>query len=304
MMALTGTDVLLRVTQVRRAIARPLRRRRRLGLTLLLGPPLLWLVVIYLAPLGYLLLTSLWTYANYNVVHQWTLDNYHQIFSDPVWLTVLRRTVFIALLVTLTTIALAFPLAYFLVRYTSRWKNLLYLAVLVPLWSSYLVRVFAWKTILGTQGLLNTFLLNIHVIDHPVQAFLYSNTAIYITLVHVWLPYMILPIFTAIDRIPPSLLEASSDLGARGWQTFRRVVWPLAFPGVLAGSIFVFSLSMGDFITPLLMGNGDQFIGNVIEDQFGISGNYPFGAALSMLPLVVLTVFLAASRRFGVLEAL
>jgi ABC-type spermidine/putrescine transport system permease subunit I len=262
------------------------------------------MIAIYLAPLGYLLLTSVWTYSNFNVVHQWTLDNFRQIFSDPVWLQILERTVVIALLVTLTTMALAFPLAYFLVRYTSRWKNLLYLAVIIPLWSSYLVRVFAWKTILGEQGLLNTFLLDIHVINQPVEALLYSNNAIYITLVHVWLPYMILPIYAAMDRIPGSLLEASSDLGARGWQTMARVVWPLAFPGILAGSIFVFSLSMGDFITPLLMGNGNQFIGNVIADQFGVSGNYPFGAALSVLPLIVLTVFLAISRRFGVLEAL
>jgi ABC-type spermidine/putrescine transport system permease subunit I len=303
-MATKTSDAILRVTAVRRAIARPLRRWRPLGAAVLLGPPLLWMGVIYLAPLGYLLLTSVWTFANYNVVHQWTFDNYRQIFSDPVWLQVLRRTVFIAALVTLTEIALALPLAYFLVRYTSRWRNLLYLAVLIPLWSSYLVRVFAWKTILGTDGLLNTFLLDIHVINQPVEAFLYSNTAIYITLVHVWLPYMILPVYAAIDRIPVSLLEASSDLGARGWQTLWRVIWPLAFPGILAGSIFVFSLSMGDFITPLLMGNGNQFIGNVIADQFGVSGNYPFGAALSVLPLIVLTVFLAISRRFGALEAL
>jgi putative spermidine/putrescine transport system permease protein len=147
-------------------------------------------------------------------------------------------------------------------------------------------------------------LLSAHLVSRPVEALLYSNNAIYITLLHVWLPYMILPIYAAIDRIPVSLLEASGDLGARGWQTMRLVVWPLAFPGVLAGSIFVFSLSMGDFITPLLMGNGDQFVGNVIADQFGISGNYPFGAALSVLPLVVLTIFLLVSRRFGVLEAL
>jgi ABC-type spermidine/putrescine transport system permease subunit I len=181
---------------------------------------------------------------------------------------------------------------------------LLYLAVLIPLWSSYLVRVFAWKTILGSSGLLNSFLLNLHIVNQPVEAFLYSNYAIFITLVHVWLPYMILPIYAAMDRIPPSLLEASGDLGARGWQTMLHVVWPLAFPGVLAGSIFVFSLTMGDFITPQLMGNGSQFIGNVIADQFGISGDYPFGAALSILPLLVLTIFLSVSRRFGALEAL
>ena len=274
-------------------------------LLLVLGPPLLWIVGLYLAPLFFLLLTSLWQLsADYSIAHQWTLENYQGIFSDPVWLHVLLRTVIMASLVTLSAIALAMPLAYFLIRYTTRWRSLLYLAVLIPLWSSYLVRVFAWKTILGTDGLLNSFLINLHIVNQPVEAFLYSNTAVYITLLHVWLPYMVLPIFAALDRIPPSLLEASGDLGARGWQTMLHVVWPLAFPGVLAGSIFVFSLSMGDFITPLLMGNGTQFIGNVIADQFGISGNYPFGAALSVLPLVVLMVFLAVSRRFGALEAL
>ena len=294
-----------RATPVRRAVARQLRRRRFIMLGLLLAPPLLWMLGLYLAPLFFLLLQSLWSLtADYSINHQLTLDNYHRIFSDPVWLHVLLRTVVMATLVTLSAITLSLPLAYFLVRYTTRWRNLLYLAVLIPLWSSYLVRVFAWKTILGTDGLLNSFLLDLHLVNHPVEAFLYSNNAVFITLLHVWLPYMVLPVFAAIDRIPPSLLEASGDLGARGWQTMRHVVWPLAFPGVLAGSIFVFSLTMGDFITPLLMGNGSQFIGNVIADQFGISGDYPFGAALSVLPLVVLMVFLSVSRRFGALEAL
>jgi ABC-type spermidine/putrescine transport system permease subunit I len=293
------------ITQGRRAIAGRLRRRRPVLLLLLLAAPLTWMAGLYLLPLIFLLLTSFWRLSSdYQIVHQWTLDNYQRILSDPVWLHVLLRTATMALLVTLTTIALALPLAYFLVRYTSRWRHLLYLAVLIPLWSSYLVRVFAWKTILGSTGLLNSFLLNLHIVNQPVEAFLYSNYAIFITLVHVWLPYMILPIYAAMDRIPPSLLEASGDLGARGWQTMLHVVWPLAFPGVLAGSIFVFSLTMGDFITPQLMGNGSQFIGNVIADQFGISGDYPFGAALSILPLLVLTIFLSVSRRFGALEAL
>jgi ABC-type spermidine/putrescine transport system permease subunit I len=271
---------------------------------LLLGLPLLWLLGFYLIPLCFLLITSFWQVVGLNVEAKWTLLNYRQIFSDPVWLHVLFRTVVMALLVTLTAIVLALPLCYFLVRYTSRWRHLLYLAVLVPLWSSYLVRVFAWKTILGHDGLLNTFLISIHVISQPVDAFLYSNYAIYITLVAVWLPYMVLPVYAAIDRIPGSLFEASGDLGARGWQTLRHVTWPLAFPGIMAGSIFVFSLSMGDFITPNLMGNGVQFVGNVIADQFGIQYNYPFGAALAVLPLVVLGGFLTIARRFGVLEAL
>jgi ABC-type spermidine/putrescine transport system permease subunit I len=262
------------------------------------------MVLIYLAPLVYLLMTSFWSVSIGVVVQSWTLDQYRAIFSDPLWLHVLERTVIVSSLVTLTTLALGFPLAYFLVQYTTRWRQLLYLAVLVPLWSSYLVRVFALKTVLGHDGLLNSFLLDAHIVHRPVEAFLYSNTAVYITLVHVWLPYMVLPIYASLERIQPSLLEASSDLGARGFQTLARVVWPLAFPGVLAGAIFVFSLSMGDFITPQLMGNGAQFIGNVIADQFGIASNQPFGAALSILPLVVLTGFLWLTRRFGVLEAL
>lgn len=299
-----GSGTLGGITTVRRAVARRVRRYPAAISILVLGPPLAWLIVLYLAPLFFLLLTSFWQVVDGNIAQVWTLDNYRQIFSDPVWLRVLFRTVLIATLVTLTTVLLALPLAYFLVRHTTRWKNLLYLAVLVPLWSSYLVRVFAWKTILGHDGLLNTFLLSTHLINQPVEAFLYSNYAVYITLVHVWLPYMVLPVFTAMDRIPPSYLEASSDLGAGGLQTFGRIVWPLAFPGILAGSIFVFSLSMGDFITPTLMGNGTQFVGNVIADQFGIAYNYPFGAALSVAPLLVLAVFLALTRRFGVLEAM
>jgi ABC-type spermidine/putrescine transport system permease subunit I len=293
-----------RSASARRAVARRVRSRRGLGLALLLILPLAWMLGFYLVPLVFLLITSFWQVVNYNIAADWTLDNYRMIFSDPVWLHVLFRTVVMASLVTLSAIVLALPVAYFLLRYTTRWRNLLYLAVLIPLWSSYLVRVFAWKTILGRDGLLNTFLLDLHVIAHPIGALLYSNNAIYLTLLHVWLPYMVLPVYTAIDRIPPSLFEASGDLGARGWQTVLHVVWPLAFPGILAGSIFVFSLSMGDFITPLLMGNGTQFVGNVIADQFGIAYNYPFGAALATLPLLVLMVFLTVTRRFGVLEAL
>ncbi|HZU13977.1 MAG TPA: ABC transporter permease [Chloroflexota bacterium] len=300
----TYEGALPRAVTARRAVARQVRAHRRLALALVLGPPLIWMAGFYLGPLVYLLLESLWQIQNYNVVQVWTLANYTQIFSEPVWLDVLRRTVVMASLVTLSAIVLALPLAYFLVRYTRRWRHLLYLAVLIPLWSSYLVRVFAWKTILGRDGLLNTFLIGIHVVHQPISALLYSNTAVYITLLQIWLPYMVIPVYAAIERIPPSLYEASSDLGARGWRTILHVVWPLAFPGILAGSIFVFSLSMGDFITPLLMGNGTQFIGNVIADQFGIAYNYPFGAALAILPLIVLTVFLAIARRFGVLEAL
>ena len=288
-----------------RAIARRLSGRPRLQLLLLLGVPLAWMLILYLLPLGYLFLTSLWQVRDFNIVREWTLKNYQEIFARPVWLTVLLRTVLIAAGVTITSAVLSFPLAYYVARFSSpRWRYLLYLAVLVPLWSSYLVRVFAWKTILGRNGILNGFLISTGATDTPIDAFLYSDTAVFITFVHVWLPYMVLPVYTALERIPNSLLEASSDLGARGWRTFREVVWPLAFPGVMAGSVFVFSLTMGDFITARLVGGGNQLIGNVIADQFGTAFNYPFGAALSSLALVVLFIYLFIAGRAGALENL
>lgn len=289
----------------RRAIARRLSGRPRLQLLLLLGLPGGWMLVIYLLPLAFLFLTSLWQVRDYNIVREWTLANYREIFVRPVWTLVLLRTVLIAGGVTIVAAVLAFPLAYYVARFASaRWRYLLYLAVLVPLWSSYLVRVFAWKTILGRNGILNGFLMSIGVTSTPIDAFLYSDTAMFITFVHVWLPFMVLPVYTALERIPGSLLEASSDLGARGWMTFREVVWPLAFPGVMAGSVFVFSLTMGDFITARLVGGGNQLIGNVIADQFGTAFNYPFGAALSSLALVVLFVYLFVAGRAGALENL
>jgi ABC-type spermidine/putrescine transport system permease subunit I len=174
----------------------------------------------------------------------------------------------------------------------------------MPLWINYLVRVFAWRTILGDTGLFNSFLISINLIRQPIDALLYSNNAVYITLLYIWLPYMVLPTYAAIDRIQPSLLEASADLGARGWQTLRHIIWPLAFPGILAGSIFVFSLSMGDYITPQFMGNGSSFIGNIIATQYHEAGSPPYGAALSVLPLAVLMLYLAVVSRFGALEAL
>jgi ABC-type spermidine/putrescine transport system permease subunit I len=286
-------------------IARRLAQRPWLQLLLLLSPPAGWMLLLYLLPLAFLFLLSLWQVRDYNIVREWTLANYREIFARPVWLTVLLRTVLIAAGVTVVAAILAFPLAYYVARIaTPRWRYLLFLAVLVPLWSSYLVRVFAWKIILGRNGILNGFLMSIGVTATPIDAFLYSDTAMFITFVHVWLPFMVLPVYTALERIPNSLLEASGDLGARGWMTFRQVIWPLAFPGIMAGSVFVFSLTMGDFITARLVGGGNQLIGNVIADQFGTAFNYPFGAALSSLALVVLLIYLLVAGRSGALENL
>jgi ABC-type spermidine/putrescine transport system permease subunit I len=215
------------------------------------------------------------------------------------------RTVLLAAIVTLIDIALALPLAWFMARIVpARWRTLMFLLVVVPLWSSILVRIFAWRTILGSSGLLNGFLMDIGVINHPSSAFLYNNDAIALTWSYVWLPFMVLPIFTALEKIPHSYIEASRDLGGSGLTTFRRVIFPLALPGIVAGSIFVFALTMGDFVAPQLVGGGSQVLGGAIRDRFGVAADFPFGAALASLTLFTLVVFLAITRRSGALENL
>jgi putative spermidine/putrescine transport system permease protein len=292
-----------------RAFSRALYAHPRGRLGLLLGPAVVWLLVFYLVALVLLLMTSLWQQDVFTaeLVRKWTLSNYDKLFTgqDGLWLRVYGRTVLLATIVTAVDIALAFPLAWFMARVASpRWRTLLFLAVVVPLWSSILVRIFAWRTILGSNGLLNEFLQNIGIIDHPSGTFLYNEKAIALTWMYVWLPFMVLPVFTALEKIPDSYLEASRDLGASSWTTFRRVVFPLALPGVVAGSIFVFSLSMGDFVAPSLVGGGHQVLGGAVKDRFGVAADFPFGAALASLTLVTLMVFLTITRRSGALENL
>jgi ABC-type spermidine/putrescine transport system permease subunit I len=275
----------------------------------LLGPAVLWLLVFYLVALAILLMTSLWQQDVFTaeIVRKWTLDNYNKIFTgqDGLWLRVYGRTVLLATIVTLVDIALAFPLAWFMARVVApKWRTLLFLAVVVPLWSSILVRIFAWRTILGGSGVLNDFLVSAGILDKPSSAFLYNEKAVALTWAYVWLPFMVLPIYTALEKIPDSFLEASRDLGAGVFGTFRRVILPLALPGVIAGSIFVFSLTMGDFIAPQLVGGGSQVLGGAIKDRFGVAADFPFGAALASLTLVTLIVFLTITRRTGAHENL
>jgi putative spermidine/putrescine transport system permease protein len=280
--------------------------RGRLGL--LLGPAVVWLLVFYIVALALLFLTSLWQQDVFTakLVHNWTFDNYRKLFGDGgLWMRVYGRTVLLAAIVTLIDIALALPLAWFMARIVPvRWQTFMFLLVVVPLWSSILVRIFAWRTILGSQGLLNGFLLDVGLIDKPSSAFLYNNNAIALTWAYVWLPFMVLPVFTALEKIPDSYLEASRDLGAGAFTTFRRVIFPLALPGVVAGSIFVFALSMGDFVAPQLVGGGSQVLGGAIKDRFGVAADFPFGAALASLTLFTLVIFLAITRRSGALENL
>ncbi|MGE3796356.1 MAG: ABC transporter permease [Thermomicrobiales bacterium] len=268
----------------------------------MLAPPVLWMLIFYLIPLVILLVHAFWSVEYLTVTRDFTLENFETIVTNSLYRTVLLRTIAIATIVTLVDVILAFPIAYFIARKVTRHQQLLLMLVIFPLWSSYLVRAFAWRTILGTNGVLNTFLESVGIINEPLSFLLFSKTAMVITFAQVWLPFMILPLYTVLAQIPGSLLEASADLGSGAWSTFRRVIFPLALPGVVAGSLSVFSLTMGDYITPTLLGGpGDQMIGRIIADNFGTANNWPLGAALVAPVLVVIFTLLMVANRFGAL---
>jgi putative spermidine/putrescine transport system permease protein len=295
------------MTQARLAPTRrfsvALYRRRWLKLVLTLAPPLLWMVVIYFGALAALLVYAFWGLDPLTqfVVHTWSLDNFRTLWDDPVYRDITRRTVFLALAVTVTDAVLAFPLAYYMARVASgRVRALLFVSVLMPLWSSYLVKVYTWRLILADKGVLNW---SLHKIGLGALNIGYSDVALWIVFCYLWLPYMVLPVYAALTRIPGSLVDASGDLGAPARTTFRRILLPLALPGVAAGSIFTFSLTLGDYIAPQLVGN-TLFIGNVIYSNVGIAGNLPFAAAFAMVPIAIMIVYLAVMKRLGAFEAL
>jgi putative spermidine/putrescine transport system permease protein len=271
----------------------------------LLALPVLAFLVVYVGSLVALFVSSFWQVDAFTgkVVHEWTLDNFSTIIHDSVYRQIILRTILMAAAVTLTDAVLAFPLAFFMARIAPRRLRLvLFVLVLLPLWSSYLVRIYSWRLILAKNGALNWALNSIGL---PDAGLAYTNTAMWIVFSYVWLPFMILPVYAALERIPQNYLEASGDLGARGWRTFRSVILPLALPGVIAGSIFTFSLTLGDFITPALVGGGKHnFIGNVVEEQIGINGNVPFAAALASVPVLVMGIYLVMAKRLGAFEAL
>ncbi len=280
-------------------------RRHAFGSAALLALPALWFLLCYLAAIGALLISAFWSVDPLSglISADWNLDNFRQLLSDPVYARIAGRTVGIAAAVTVTDAALAWPFAYVMVRLASpRMRAVLMTAVLVPLWSSYLARVYAWRLILAHDGALNWVL---HGIGLPDASIGYSNWAMWIVFSYLWLPFMILPLYAALERIPPSLLEASADLGAKGWTTFRRVLWPMALPGMVAGSIFTFSLTLGDYVTPMLVGGpGSDFIGNVVYANVGVTNDIPFAAAYAMLPLLVMGMYLVVARKLGAFEAL
>jgi putative spermidine/putrescine transport system permease protein len=268
-----------------------------------LGAPLAWMVVIYLGSLTVLLLASFWRLDVFTaeIVHDWGIANFRTLWEIAVYRTIALRTAGIAAAVTVTDIVLAFPLAYYAARLaTPRVRNALLIAVVLPLWANYLVRIFAWRIILTPNGFLNWLAGFVGAESFEIAR---SNWAIWLTSVYLWLPFTLLPIYAALERVPSSYLEASEDLGAHGWFTFRRVVFPLILPGIVAGSIFSFSLTLGDYIVPELVGN-TQFIGNVIYDNVGVAGNTPLAASYALVPIAIMAAYLALAKRAGAFEAL
>ena len=272
---------------------------------LLLSAPGAWFVLIYLTALALLFISALWSVESFSgkLIHSWTLDNFETLFTVPAYRTIALRTIGIAAAVTVTDALLALPFAFFAARIApGKLRAALFVAVLIPLWSSYLVRVYVWRLILAKDGILNWTLGNLGLGSLEIG---YSNWAMWIVFSYIWLPFMILPIWAAIERVPDSYIEASADLGARGWRTFRTVLFPLILPGIAAGSIFTFALTLGDFITPTLVGGaGSDFIGNVVYQSVGVANNVPFAAAFATVPLVVMGIYLLIARRLGAFEAL
>ena len=251
-------------------------------------PPLFWIGLFLLLPYALMFAHSFWAVREGVVVHDWNLDNYKTLFSNPLYVDVLFRTMRIATSVTLCSLLLGYPLAYYLSFYAGARKELLYQLVIVPLWVSYLVRGYAWKTILGSDGVLNGFLQYLHIAHEPVAFLLYSPFAVVVMLTHIYTPFVFLPIYASLEHIPRPLVEASQDLGADRAQTFFRIILPLSMPGLLAGATFAFVLSLGDFLAPLLVGGpSGTMIANVVQSLFGAAFDWPLGAAISVCILII-----------------
>lgn len=268
-------------------------------------PPGAWLVAFYLAALVALFICALWQVDSLSgqIVHEWTFDNIKLLFEEPVYRTIALRTIGMAIAVTITDCLLALPLAIFMAFIAPpRWRSVLLMLVLIPLWSSLLARIYAWRLILANDGILNWIMQAFGIEGMSIG---YSTTAVWLVSSYIWLPFVVLPLVTALERVPASLLQASSDLGANGWRGFWRVAFPLAFPGLAAGSISSFSLTLGDFVTPMLVGGaGSDFIGNAIYTSVGVANNLPFAAAFALVPLAVAALYLFAMKRLGAFEAL
>ncbi len=291
-------------------------RKPKVLLLLMLLPPVLWLGIVYIGSLFALLAQSFFSIDEYSglINRQFTLKTYGDLLQAAN-LDIILRTVTMAALVTLASAIIAFPIAYYAARYArGRWKALFYLGIMLPLWSSYLVKIYAWKLILAKEGILTWLFGKLHLqwlidawLSLPVvggNSLSVSFTGTFIVFVYVWLPFMILPVQAALERVPGNLVEASSDLGASPGQTFRNVLFPLALPGIVAGSIFTFSLTLGDYIIPQIIGTSRLFIGQAVYSQQGTAGNIPLAAAFTVVPIVIMGFYLWGAKRMGAFDAL
>ncbi|RWB99552.1 ABC transporter permease [Mesorhizobium sp.] len=301
---------------VRGALSDLFWRKPKLLLLLMLLPPVLWLGIVYVGSLFALLLQSFFSIDEFSglINRQFTLKTYGDLLQAAN-LDIILRTVTMAALVTFASAIIAFPIAYYAARYArGRWKALFYLGIMLPLWSSYLVKIYAWKLILAKEGILTWLLAKLHLLwlldgwlSLPVvggNSLSVSSTGTFIVFVYVWLPFMILPVQAALERVPGNLVEASSDLGASPGQTFRNVLFPLALPGIVAGSIFTFSLTLGDYIIPQIIGTSRLFIGQAVYSQQGTAGNIPLAAAFTVVPIVIMGLYLWGAKRMGAFDAL
>jgi spermidine/putrescine transport system permease protein len=266
---------------------------------LVAAPPFVWIGLFLFVPYCLLFCYSFWSLdANQQVIHNWTAANYLHLLRTPLYLTVILRSMRIALAVVGLSLLLGYPLAYFLAFHAGKHRHLLYQAVIIPLWISYLVRAYAWKVIFGNEGVMNTLLQWCHATSHPLGFLLYSPFAVIVTLTHIYVPFVVLPLVASLEKIPRELLEASSDLGATSWQTFFRVILPLSLPGILSGATFAFLLSFGDFLAPLLLGGPSSvMIANIVANLFGADYNWPLGAAVAVVILLMVLVILTITQR-------
>jgi putative spermidine/putrescine transport system permease protein len=287
---------------VARRLSSLLSARPRLRLSLLLAAPLTWLVLIYVVALAALLVTAFWSVDSFTgeLNRSLTFENLREIASESLYRTVTLRTIGVALVVTLVDIAIALPIAYYMAKLASRrLQRILVIAVLTPLWASYLVKAFAWRSVLSDGGVFQ-WAASPFGLDTPG----YGLTAVVMTQAYIWLPYVILPIYAGLDRVPDSLLDAAGDLGASAWQTMRTVVFPMLVPAIIAGSIFSFSLTLGDYITVNIVGGANQMLGNLVYTNVGAANNLPLAAAVGLIPVLIMIGYLSAVRRTGALENL
>lgn len=266
----------------------------------IIAPVTIWLVLFLVLPYFNLFLYSFWENGPFDVIREFTLENYIKFFASDGGsggqYTILLDTLKTSLIVTLITVVISFPLAYFInfIVQKAKHKQTIYMMAIIPLWVSYIMRAYAWKIILGTNGVLNSFLMWLGVTDHPLDVFLYSNVSVIIAMVHIYTPYVLMPIYTALEQIPRNLIEASKDLGCNGFRTLCKVIMPLALPGIITGATYSFALSMGDFLAPSLLGGSTTStkIANIVQMQFGTSNNWPYGAAIGIIILLFVLVLL------------